>query len=198
MDKKDFMKLYAVHQHSGCWIWAGKLSGPYGVAEKDGKQIPAHRLSYELHIGELQPDMVVDHLCMNKRCVNPHHLKQITKGENTSRKREALKRKILRENNGVFSDSLHHITIEGKTMSKNKKPSDPIKRAEDIIERTNRIKSWETRFQSLKFYKGKTIASFCSENGLDNTHICHIIKGRRGANWETINKVENSLRKEGV
>lgn len=45
----------------------------------------AHRLIYTMLIGEIPEGMVLDHLCRNRRCVNPHHLEPVTVKENTHR-----------------------------------------------------------------------------------------------------------------
>jgi len=46
------------------------------------KLIYAHRLSYELHTGEIPPLMTIDHMCRVRACVNPAHLRVLSRGEN--------------------------------------------------------------------------------------------------------------------
>lgn len=60
---------------SGCWVWQGHYAGD-GYAGKciNLKTRLMHRLFYRLHKGEIPKGLVVDHLCRNKRCVNPEHL----------------------------------------------------------------------------------------------------------------------------
>lgn len=55
---------------SGCWIWTGKESSGYGMYNK----YLAHRMSYELFIGEIPDGMCVCHKCDIPLCVNPNHL----------------------------------------------------------------------------------------------------------------------------
>lgn len=45
----------------------------------------AHRLSYELHKGEIPEGLEIDHLCRNRWCVNPDHLEAVTRRENIMR-----------------------------------------------------------------------------------------------------------------
>lgn len=46
---------------------------------------PAHRWAYENLVGPIPEGLVIDHLCRNKRCVNPDHLEAVTQQENVVR-----------------------------------------------------------------------------------------------------------------
>lgn len=46
---------------------------------------PAHRFSYEILVGPIPEGMELDHLCKNRRCVNPAHLEPVTHHENLIR-----------------------------------------------------------------------------------------------------------------
>ena len=71
---------------TGCWIWqkAVKANG-YGQTKRHGKNVYAHRLAYEMCHGPIPDGQVVDHLCRNRRCVNPDHLELVSPGENIRR-----------------------------------------------------------------------------------------------------------------
>lgn len=72
-----------------CWVWQrSKSSTGYGLACWDGKQIKAHRLSYQTFRGEIG-DMHVLHTCHNPSCVNPQHLRLGTHAENMQEKAAA-------------------------------------------------------------------------------------------------------------
>jgi len=77
------------HTHAGtpCWDWISRFNGVdgYGLAKCNRKNILAHRLSYELHIGPIPEGMCLDHLCRNRKCVNPDHLEPVTLKENIKR-----------------------------------------------------------------------------------------------------------------
>jgi hypothetical protein len=65
-----------------CWPWVGALTEGYGYIKHDNRNIPAHRLSYAAVNGEIPPKREIDHICRNKSCVNPNHLRSVTTGQN--------------------------------------------------------------------------------------------------------------------
>jgi hypothetical protein len=75
-----------VDKTDSCWNWTGTLNIGYGQFYCEGKKWLTHRLSYMLSTGELPPkNLVTDHLCRNRRCVNPEHLEPVTVKENILR-----------------------------------------------------------------------------------------------------------------
>ncbi len=46
----------------------------------------AHRVIYELVVGDIPPDMQLDHLCGVTNCCQPEHLESVTCAENIRRR----------------------------------------------------------------------------------------------------------------
>jgi len=70
----------------GCWLWTGcKNEKGYSYFGLRGKNRRAHRVAYQHFIGPIPAGLVIDHLCRNRGCVNPHHLEAVTVKENTAR-----------------------------------------------------------------------------------------------------------------
>lgn len=74
-------------QGQGCWWWtAYKDRKGYGKISVDSALRSAHRVVYELLIAPIPASMQLDHLCENKSCVSPDHLRVATAQENIARR----------------------------------------------------------------------------------------------------------------
>ena len=85
-DKERFWSKVHIPDLFSCWEWqAGRNSNSYGVFWVNRKLAYAHRIIYQLMIGSIPDNLTIDHLCRNKRCVNPSHIELVTIGENVRR-----------------------------------------------------------------------------------------------------------------
>lgn len=64
-----------------CWLWMGHIHDGYGRI--GGKA--AHRVVYTIVKDDIPKGLQLDHLCRNRRCVNPDHLEPVTQRENILR-----------------------------------------------------------------------------------------------------------------
>lgn len=87
LDLPEFIRSRIMPEpNTGCWLWSGNLSYGYAIFKiggRKGKWIRMHRLLFELKTG-LRPE-TLDHLCLQKSCVNPDHLQILSRGENVQR-----------------------------------------------------------------------------------------------------------------
>jgi len=92
-----FEAQYIPEPNSGCWLWIGSISGRnnYGAFSVHGKDLRAHRFSYELYKGKIPKGLVLDHLCRITICVNPDHLEAVTQKENVRRGKTYGKRSLV-------------------------------------------------------------------------------------------------------
>lgn len=79
-----------VDASASCWVWTGASAGNgYGKLGRtvNGKTAYpyAHRYAYELLVGPIPGGLVIDHLCKNRKCVNPDHLEAVTQRSNVMR-----------------------------------------------------------------------------------------------------------------
>jgi len=93
------MGLCVAEPNSGCWLWTGALYkngyAAFGIQYRIGWRARlAHRISYELHVGQIPSDRIIDHKCKTRSCVNPHHLEPVTHLENSRRGRRSGRKRL--------------------------------------------------------------------------------------------------------
>ena len=92
-----FHSKYIPEPNTGCWLWTGSLARKYGRLRtgKNGEGW-AHRISFEIHKGEIPKGLFVLHKCDTPACVNPDHLWLGTIADNN--KDKSLKKRTKNQN----------------------------------------------------------------------------------------------------
>lgn len=68
---------------TGCWDWRGaRQPTGYGTLWNGHRPEQAHRIAYRLYRGEIPAGCEIDHICRNRGCVNPEHLRAVPHREN--------------------------------------------------------------------------------------------------------------------
>ena len=93
--------------NTDCWLWTASINQHgYGQFSVEGKPCRAHRVSYEMFVGEIPHGMYVLHSCHVRNCVNPKHLRVGSQADNM--------RDMSKAGRGYCGD-VHHkssLTIE--------------------------------------------------------------------------------------
>lgn len=78
--------------NSGCWLWIARCDhdgyGRMWIGSRTDRSRAfalAHRISYEMHVGQISAGFELDHKCRVRCCVNPDHLEPVTHAENSRR-----------------------------------------------------------------------------------------------------------------
>jgi hypothetical protein len=75
----------SAEQDDGCRVWTrARLASGYGVVHYQRQALLAHRLSYWVFHGPIEGELVVDHMCSNRSCVEPSHLRLLTREQNSA------------------------------------------------------------------------------------------------------------------
>lgn len=84
--EKRLAAKISVRADTGCHEWKdAKDRKGYGRIFSNGRPVSAHRTVWEIENGAIPQGLVIDHLCRNRSCVNPHHMEVVTNRENVLR-----------------------------------------------------------------------------------------------------------------
>lgn len=124
---------FLVDSNNGCWLWNGSVSKDgYGRVGFKREARDAYRVFYRVVIGEVPEGKELDHLCKNRRCVNPYHLEAVSHKVNSQRgarhfltheqvleirqSRGSLTQKDMAKKYGVTSTCIRDV-LTGRTWS---------------------------------------------------------------------------------
>lgn len=122
----------------GCWNWtASTHRHGYGFFGFNKKVQLSHRVSYQIFLGEIKEGLVLDHLCRNKRCVNPDHLDPVSQKVNMQRGIHATKKycknghEFSAQNTKLYIRKPNNINRICLTCVKNANDSRSLKKKRD-------------------------------------------------------------------
>lgn len=108
---------------NGCLEWVGSTNeNGYGQIIYGGKMKKAHRIAYELLVGEIPNKLQLDHLCRKRNCVNPDHLEPVTASENNKRglnPRLAAERQLIKthcKKGHAYDTQNTYVPVKGNRM----------------------------------------------------------------------------------
>lgn len=68
---------------STCWNWTGNVGNTgYGRIRWQGELLAVHRVVWEITMGAIPTDKVIDHICRNRLCIRPAHLHAVSVKQN--------------------------------------------------------------------------------------------------------------------
>jgi hypothetical protein len=107
----------------GCWEWTAKIhkNTGYGYFTVKGKTHLSHRFSYKYFKGEIPLNLCIDHICENRKCVNPEHLQAITLKQNILKGKSVCAQKakqIYCHKNHPLSGENLYITPDNRRQCK--------------------------------------------------------------------------------
>ena len=77
--RERFSGKYTIDKATECWEWGGSLNkGGYGQMSINNRPYLSHRISCAIYKKDFNDALVVDHICRNRKCCNPDHLRMVT------------------------------------------------------------------------------------------------------------------------
>lgn len=94
-----------------CWLWTAQVrKGGYG-GFRLGRYQFAHQAAIIFDGREIPQGMVVDHICRNRLCVNPRHLRVVTVQQNSTENSVAIAAV-----NAAKTHCLHGHALSGRNL----------------------------------------------------------------------------------
>lgn len=135
LNREKFLSKIILNKENECWNYKvyDKNYG-YGIFRIGREAYKAHRVSFLIFNGDLVDGLMIDHICRNRRCCNPDHLRQVTKRINA-----------LENNNGVSAENIKKTHCpKGHELKEGNIVNHP-KRRHCLICRRKIAREWATR-----------------------------------------------------
>lgn len=127
MSKMDYVTKQESERFNSCWEQKGECRLWKKFLDKDGygsfyfrkKLRRAHRVAFYIKNGPIAEGMVIDHICRNRNCVEPTHLRMVTARQNSLENSlciSAVNRKKTTCKNGHPFDKIYTNSKNGKTQ----------------------------------------------------------------------------------
>lgn len=101
--REGFWQRVSLGTPDQCWEWM-RSTGSHGYGQwwphRPTSAVQAgvfdtnwlaHRLAWFLERGPIPPGWTIDHICRNRKCCNPHHLRLLTNRDNARNNGQSLK-----------------------------------------------------------------------------------------------------------
>lgn len=84
MSEEQVLRFWASAKRQGdCLIWSkSRRRNGYGQVMIADQNRTSHRVAFELAYGPIPEGMLIDHICGNRACIEPTHLRLATKKQN--------------------------------------------------------------------------------------------------------------------
>ncbi len=119
---KRFWEKIEITEDEECWEWLASTQskgyGSFGVGYK--KTELAHRVAFELENGEIPENFCVMHICDNRLCCNPNHLKLGTIADNNRDMVEKRRQAVGTQNGMSTLNEEKVITMRSDYQAKEK------------------------------------------------------------------------------
>jgi hypothetical protein len=105
-------------KEGGCWEWDGEMDESYRAITKiGGHHCRVHRLLYTLLVRGIGPGMDLHHECRNPWCVNPEHMRPMTRREHQSEHLDLVEARGSKKPK-THCKRGHEFTVENTWMRK--------------------------------------------------------------------------------
>ena len=197
--KQRIRNAVIIHPETQCWEWQrATVNNGYGQLHYQGRTTTAHRVAYQLWVGEIPKGGVIMHQCDNPPCCNPAHLKLGTQRDNMQH--AANMRRIKMPN--LRGEDHGNALLYDKDVIQYRKEYQAGRSLKSIIEETGMAEAsikrmlWGKTYSHLEKFPRKDSMMNCRKVTLEQKD--EIIRRRRAGERTTDLAIEFGLTQTGV